>query len=74
MYMMSIQIIKHSLIPCFSSSMWSCLYCTKVNSNHTVLCEECEHPRLESNSSKVDERQPATGLCCPLVILSFFCM
>ncbi|KAM4552658.1 E3 ubiquitin-protein ligase RNF31 isoform 2-T2 [Odontesthes bonariensis] len=51
---------------CDSSSMWNCLHCTKVNSNHTVLCEECEHPRLESNSSKVDERQPATALCCPI--------
>ncbi|XP_072219676.1 E3 ubiquitin-protein ligase RNF31 isoform X2 [Leuresthes tenuis] len=49
---------------CDSSSMWSCLYCTKVNSNHTVLCEECEHPRLESNSSKVDERQPSTEWHC----------
>ncbi|XP_049455334.1 E3 ubiquitin-protein ligase RNF31 isoform X1 [Epinephelus fuscoguttatus] len=43
-----------------SSSTWCCLHCTKVNSVHNVLCEECERPRLELISSKADESQPAT--------------
>ncbi|KAJ4936683.1 hypothetical protein JOQ06_001270, partial [Pogonophryne albipinna] len=42
------------------SSTWCCLHCTKVNSVHNVLCEECERPRLELISSKADESQPAT--------------
>ena len=55
--------------PCFSSSTWRCLHCTKVNSVQDVLCEECERPRIESISSKADESQPATitGLCCRLL-------
>ncbi|XP_034094516.1 E3 ubiquitin-protein ligase RNF31-like isoform X3 [Gymnodraco acuticeps] len=43
-----------------SSSTWCCLHCTKFNSVHNVLCEECERPRLELISSKADESQPAT--------------
>ncbi|KAI4810304.1 hypothetical protein KUCAC02_019143, partial [Chaenocephalus aceratus] len=43
-----------------SSSTWCCLHCTKANSVHNVLCEECERPRLELISSKADESQPAT--------------
>ncbi|XP_041847538.1 E3 ubiquitin-protein ligase RNF31 isoform X2 [Melanotaenia boesemani] len=43
-----------------SSFTWCCLHCTKVNSVHSVLCEQCEHPRLESNSFKVEECQAAT--------------
>lgn len=43
-----------------SSSAWHCPHCTKVNFIQDVLCEDCEHPRLESVSSTADESQPAT--------------
>eukprot|EP00064_Thunnus_orientalis_P004382 superscaffoldBa00000396_g4393 len=42
------------------SSAWHCPHCTKVNFIQDVLCEDCEHPRLESVSSTADESQPAT--------------
>uniref|UniRef100_A0A3B4ZLF3 E3 ubiquitin-protein ligase RNF31-like n=1 Tax=Stegastes partitus TaxID=144197 RepID=A0A3B4ZLF3_9TELE len=55
-----------SLFLCSRSSTWCCLYCTKVNSVQFVLCEDCEHPRLEPASFKANDCQPATisGLCC----------
>ncbi|CAK6977661.1 E3 ubiquitin-protein ligase RNF31 [Scomber scombrus] len=43
-----------------SSSAWHCSHCHKVNYIQDVLCEDCEHPRLESVSSTADESQPAT--------------
>ncbi|XP_037837983.1 E3 ubiquitin-protein ligase RNF31 isoform X1 [Kryptolebias marmoratus] len=43
-----------------SSSTWCCLHCTKLNSVCAVLCEQCENPRLEFNSSKMDESQSVT--------------
>ncbi|KAK1878582.1 E3 ubiquitin-protein ligase RNF31 [Dissostichus eleginoides] len=53
-----------------SSSTWCCLHCTKVNSVHNVLCEECERPRLELISSKADESQPATVTVCEMCDLA----
>uniref|UniRef100_A0A665VCA3 Uncharacterized protein n=1 Tax=Echeneis naucrates TaxID=173247 RepID=A0A665VCA3_ECHNA len=43
-----------------STSTWSCLHCTKVNTVKDALCKQCEQPHLESISSKEDESQPAT--------------
>ncbi|XP_076018488.1 E3 ubiquitin-protein ligase RNF31 [Genypterus blacodes] len=43
-----------------SSSSWCCLHCTKVNSIKDVLCEDCEHPRMDSASTTADKAQPAT--------------
>ncbi|KAM6919151.1 E3 ubiquitin-protein ligase RNF31 [Xenentodon cancila] len=41
-------------------STWCCLHCTYVNCVQSVLCEECERPRLESNNSRTDEHQLAS--------------
>uniref|UniRef100_A0A3B4AG94 RanBP2-type domain-containing protein n=1 Tax=Periophthalmus magnuspinnatus TaxID=409849 RepID=A0A3B4AG94_9GOBI len=43
--------MNHYLI--ISSSSWKCVLCSRTNSSHEVLCEECESPRRGLSSGHI---------------------
>ncbi|XP_072296664.1 E3 ubiquitin-protein ligase RNF31 [Eucyclogobius newberryi] len=48
---------KHS-----SSSSWKCALCSRTNSSHDVLCEECESPRRGLSSGAGAEEKPPSSI------------